>query len=141
MREDPGKRGDESTASFISNNDADQSGKLEQLRRTMASIPDRSDGTEPATPSVMPRPVDEPESTPIVAIAQSTLRMLPVPISDLLPRGGLAPGTVVSVSGANSVLTGLLASVTADGGHAVSERPLWESLQRPNKVRTCRRSS
>ena len=94
--------------------------KLEQLRRKMASIPARSDGTEPATPSVMLRPVDEREPTPIVATAQSTLRMLPVPepIGDLLPRGGLARGTVVSVSGANSVLIGLLASVTADGGHA-----------------------
>ena len=94
--------------------------KLEQLRRKMASIPARSDGTEPATPSVMLKPVDEREPTPIVATAQSTLRMLPVPppISDLLPRGGLTRGTVVSVSGANSVLIGLLASVTASGGHA-----------------------
>lgn len=94
--------------------------KLEQLRRKMASIPARSDGTEPATPSVMLRPVDEREPTPIVATAQSTLRMLPVPppLGELLPRGGLARGTVVSVSGANSVLIGLLASVTADGGHA-----------------------
>jgi len=94
--------------------------KLDQLRRKMASIPARSDGTEPATPSVMLRPVDEREPTPIVATAQSTLRMLPVPppIGDLLPHGGLARGTVVSVSGANSVLIGLLASVTAAGGHA-----------------------
>ena len=94
--------------------------KLEQLRRKMASIPARSDGTEPATPSVMLRPVDEREPTPIVATAQSILRMLPVPppLGELLPRGGLARGTVVSVSGANSVLIGLLASVTANGGHA-----------------------
>lgn len=94
--------------------------KLDQLRRKMASIPARSDGTEPATPSVMLRPVDEREPTPIVATAQSTLRMLPVPppIGELLPRGGLTRGTVVSVSGANSVLIGLLASVTAAGGHA-----------------------
>ncbi|WCT06257.1 hypothetical protein [Rhodococcus qingshengii] len=93
--------------------------KLEQLRRKMASIPARSDGTEPATPSVMLRPVDEREPTPIVATAQSTLRMLPVPkpIGDLLPRGGLARGTVLSVDGAASVLIGLLATVTAAGGH------------------------
>jgi hypothetical protein len=96
--------------------------KLEQLRRKMASIPARSDGTEPATPSVMLRPVDEREPTPIVATAQSTLRMLPVPppLGELLPRGGLARGTVVSVSGTNSVLIGLLASVTAHGGHAAA---------------------
>ena len=93
--------------------------KLEQLRRKMASIPARSDGTEPATPSVMLHPVDEREPTPIVATAQSTLRMLPVPkpIGDLLPRGGLARGTVLSVDGAASVLIGLLATVTAAGGH------------------------
>ena len=93
--------------------------KLEQLRRKMASIPARSDGTEPATPSVMLKPVGEKEPTPIVATAQSTLRMLPVPapIGDLLPRGGLARGTVVSVGGAASVLIGLLATVTAAGGH------------------------
>lgn len=93
--------------------------KLEQLRRRMASIPARSDGTEPATPSVMLRPIDEREPTPIVATAQSTLRMLPVPtpIGDLLPRGGLARGTVVSVDGAASVLIGLLATITAAGGH------------------------
>ncbi|MFC1474241.1 hypothetical protein [Rhodococcus qingshengii] len=93
--------------------------KLEQLRRKMASIPARSDGTEPATPSVMLKPVGEREPTPIVATAQSTLRMLPVPtpIGDLLPRGGLARGTVVSVDGAASVLIGLLATITAAGGH------------------------
>ncbi|MFD4785073.1 hypothetical protein ACFWNH_29040 [Rhodococcus qingshengii] len=94
--------------------------KLEQLRRKMASIPARSDGTEPATPSVMLRPVDAREPTPIVATAQSTLRMLhvPKPIGDLLPRGGLARGTVVSVDGALSVLLSLLASVTGSGKHA-----------------------
>ncbi|WP_182263262.1 hypothetical protein [Rhodococcus sp. UFZ-B548] len=93
--------------------------KLEQLRRKMASIPARSDGTEPATPSVMLKPVGEREPTPIVATAQSTLRLLPVPapIGDLLPRGGLSRGTVVSVDGAASVLIGLLATITAAGGH------------------------
>lgn len=94
--------------------------KLEQLRRKMASIPARSDGTEPATRSVMLRSVDDREPRPIVATAQSTLRTLPVPqpIGDLLPHRGLARGTVVGISGANSVLIGLLASVTASGGHA-----------------------
>jgi hypothetical protein len=92
--------------------------KLEQLRRKMAAIPARSDGTEPAMPAVMLRSVDEP--APIVATAQATLRTLPAPspIAELLPRGGLARGTVVSVSGATAVLIGLLASVTAGGSHA-----------------------
>lgn len=93
--------------------------KLEHLRRKMASIPARSDGTEAATPSVMLHPVGEREPTPIVATAQSTLRMLPVPppLADLLPRGGLTRGTVVSIDGTASVLIGLLATVTAGGGH------------------------
>lgn len=43
--------------------------KLEQLCRKMASIPARSDGTEPGTPSVMLRSVDDREATPIVATA------------------------------------------------------------------------
>ncbi len=94
--------------------------KLEHLRRKMAAIPARSDGTEPATPSVMLHPVGEREPTPIVATAQTGSRTLPVPepLADLLPRRGLTRGTVVSVSGANSVLIGIIASVTAAGGHA-----------------------
>ncbi|MGY4783688.1 hypothetical protein ACVH9Z_27695 [Rhodococcus opacus] len=92
--------------------------KLDQLRRKMAAIPARSEGTAPAMPAVMLRSVDEP--TPIVATAQTTLRTLPVPspIAELLPRGGLARGTVASVAGTSSVLVGLLASVTAAGSHA-----------------------
>ncbi|MFV9456930.1 hypothetical protein ACNJ7E_26310 [Rhodococcus sp. NM-2] len=92
--------------------------KLDQLRRKMAAIPARSEGTAPAMPAVMLRSVDEP--TPIVATAQTTLRTLPVPspIAGLLPRGGLARGTVASVAGTSSVLVGLLASVTAAGSHA-----------------------
>ncbi|MBW0288756.1 MULTISPECIES: hypothetical protein [Rhodococcus] len=91
---------------------------LEQLRRKMASIPARSDGGEPAMSAVMLRSIAEP--TPIVASAQTALRTLPVPspIAELLPRGGLARGTVASVSGAASLLVGLLASVTAGGSHA-----------------------
>lgn len=92
--------------------------KLDQLRRKMAAIPARSDGAEPAMPTVMLRSVDEP--APIVATAQTTLRTLPVPspIAELLPRGGLARGTVASVAGTSSVLVGLLASVTAAGSYA-----------------------
>ena len=92
--------------------------KLDQLRRKMAAIPARSDDTGPAMPAVMLRSADEP--TPVVTTAQATLRTLPVPapIADLLPRGGLARGTVASVAGATSVLVGLLASVTAGGSHA-----------------------
>jgi len=92
--------------------------KLDQLRRRMAAIPARFEGTAPARPAVMLRSAADP--APGVATAQATLRTLPVPspIADLLPRGGLARGTVASVAGATSVLVGLLASVTAGGSHA-----------------------
>ncbi|KAF0966658.1 hypothetical protein [Rhodococcus sp. T7] len=93
--------------------------KLDQLRRKMASIPARADSSSPATPAVMLRTVDEP--MPIVAAqTTTTMRTLPAPspIAELLPRGGLTRGTVVSVSGATAVLIGLLASVTAGGSHA-----------------------
>lgn len=95
-----------------------KSERVALLRQKMAAIPARSDGTEPAVPSVVLRTSDN--QTPIVATAESTLRLLPVPppIGELLPRGGIPRGTVVNVSGANSVLIGLLASVTASGGHA-----------------------
>ncbi|MFM1724832.1 hypothetical protein ABEU20_003427 [Rhodococcus sp. PAM 2766] len=75
--------------------------RLEYLRRRMAAVPSRgetADGRE----------------------SRDGDRVLPVPgpLSALLPRGGLARGSVVSISGATSLLLGLLASVTADGGHA-----------------------
>lgn len=95
-----------------------KSERLALLRQKMAAIPARSDGTEPAVPSVVVRAANE--QIPIVATAESTLRVLPVPppIGELLPRGGIPRGTVVNVSGANSVLIGLLASVTSAGGQA-----------------------
>ncbi|MDJ0010533.1 hypothetical protein QM663_23725, partial [Gordonia alkanivorans] len=43
--------------------------KLEQLRRKMASIPARSDGTETASHCLMLSRVGEGEPTPIVATA------------------------------------------------------------------------
>ncbi|CAG7642658.1 hypothetical protein SIM91_02345 [Rhodococcus opacus] len=102
----------------IASNGLAKAEKLDQLRRKMAAIPARSEGTTPAMPAVMLRSVDQP--TPVVATAQTTLRTLPVPspIAELLPRRGLARGTVASVAGTSSVLVGLLASVTAAGSHA-----------------------
>jgi hypothetical protein len=102
----------------IASNGLTKAEKLDQLRRKIAAIPARSDSAEPAMPAVMLRSVDE--QAPVVATAQSTLRTLPVPspIGELLPRGGLARGTVASVAGTSSVLVGLLASVTAAGSHA-----------------------
>ncbi|WP_254206485.1 hypothetical protein [Nocardia alni] len=49
-------------------------------------------------------------------------KLLPVPpaLAGLLPVGGLVRGSVVEYSGASSLLIGLLAAVTGDGGHAVA---------------------
>ncbi|MFD4181298.1 hypothetical protein [Rhodococcus sp. NPDC058514] len=89
--------------------------RLEQLRRRMAAVPARGESvaarpvvSQPAESSGLPRP------------AGSSPDVLPVPpaLASLLPRGGLARGSVVSVAGAGSLLLGLLASVTEAGGHA-----------------------
>lgn len=65
--------------------------RLAQLRRQMAAVPSRSEAAN----------------------------VLPVPagVAALLPRGGLVRGTVASVDGASSLILGLVASVTASGGH------------------------
>lgn len=83
--------------------------RLEQLRRQMAAVPARGEAVVTrlgpaagAAPEAAERPV------------------LPVPpaLAGLLPQGGLPRGVVVTVAGAGSLLVGLLASVTAAGGHA-----------------------
>lgn len=52
--------------------------------------------------------------------AARAVPVLPVPpaLAEVLPRGGLVRGTVVSVAGASSLLLGLLAAVTAEGSWA-----------------------
>lgn len=76
--------------------------RIEALRRRMAAIPARS------------------ETVLTPAEDSSLRRTLPVPdgVADLLPSRGLARGTVASVSGSASLLLGLVASVTAEGGYA-----------------------
>ncbi|QKT14271.1 hypothetical protein HUN07_19975 [Rhodococcus sp. W8901] len=81
--------------------------RLEYLRRRIAAVPAKGESS-------------------VVDAAVRPRRVLPVPgpLAALLPQGGLARGSVVSVSGASSLLLGLLASVTAAGGHvAVIGRP------------------
>ncbi|MFF2088815.1 hypothetical protein ACFVVM_33955 [Nocardia sp. NPDC058176] len=79
-------------------------GTLDELRRRMAAIPGRGASVSGRIPR------------------EQRLRrdMLPVPapLADLLPDGGLPKGAVIAYSGAHSLLTGLLAEVTAHGGHA-----------------------
>ncbi|PXX66483.1 hypothetical protein DFR70_103232 [Nocardia tenerifensis] len=77
---------------------------LAELRRRMAAIPGRGAAAVERVP----------------ADAELTRESLAVPpaLAGLLPGGGLAKGSVVSYTGARSLLAGLLAAVTEDGGHA-----------------------
>ncbi|MDE8647589.1 hypothetical protein PXH69_21680 [Rhodococcus qingshengii] len=91
--------------------------RIEQLRRRIASIPARTDGV--AAPAV---PVEQPDArfdTRESPPAGSTLGVLPAPaaLAALLPKQGLACGTVISVNGASSVLLSLIAAVTSSGKH------------------------
>lgn len=92
--------------------------RIEQLRRRIASIPARTDGA--AAPAV---PVEQPDArfdARETLPAGSTLTVLPAPdaLATLLPKQGLARGTVTSVNGASSILLSLIAAVTSSGKHA-----------------------
>ncbi|QBJ95446.1 hypothetical protein ERC79_05345 [Rhodococcus sp. ABRD24] len=76
--------------------------RLEYLRRRIAAVPARGGAVSDAS---VPG-----ESAQVLPV--------PTPLATLLPNGGLARGSVVAVSGATSLLLGLLATVTAAGGHA-----------------------
>ncbi|MCZ9635262.1 hypothetical protein [Rhodococcus sp. BH5] len=92
--------------------------RIEALRRRMASIPARTDGA--AAPAVLTEHSEARFETRPETITESVTSVLEVPpaLASLLPRGGLARGSVVSVDGASSVLLSLLASVTGSGKHA-----------------------
>lgn len=97
--------------------------RVDYLRRQMASIPGRSHEQAPAHDPV---PVVDGTAGAFAAVTVDSERLLPVaaPLAELLPRRGLARGTVVSVAGARSLIVGILASVTAAGGHvAIVNQP------------------
>ena len=56
--------------------------------------------------------------TPAVALADRSSDAIPVPepLSEMLPHKGLARGTVTRLSGVNSVLIAVIATVTQNGG-------------------------
>ncbi|WP_328810006.1 hypothetical protein [Rhodococcus sp. NBC_00294] len=90
--------------------------RIEFLRRRIRSSPARvADAPAPAAPVTLTATATAPDPAPA-----RVRPVLPVPeaLSALLPEGGLARGTVVSVSGAGSLLLGILASVTGSGRHA-----------------------
>ncbi len=98
------------------------------LRRRMAEVPARGESAsahiEHSGPNTAPSNVRSsggaPPAPPAPRSADGRTRpVLPVPVAmaDVLPQGGLVRGTVVSVSGAGSLLLGLVAAVTDAGGH------------------------
>ncbi|MDV7991620.1 hypothetical protein [Rhodococcus sp. IEGM 1374] len=124
----------------------DKTAQLDALRQRMAAIPGRRDHAPtdlPAKPVILaPMPasttartaVDEGRGSDDVltpAVRARTLRTIPVPapMAELLPRGALARGTALSITGAGSVLVGLVAAASAAGHHvAVIGQPKFGLL-------------
>lgn len=82
--------------------------RLAELRRRMAAIPARGAGASARVPV---------EDSARASTAHGEPLPVPAPLAALLPEGGLVKGAVVEYAGAGSLLTGLLAAVTAAGGH------------------------
>jgi len=64
--------------------------------------------------------VPQNQQTVTVSASEQTAReLLPIPevLAELLPGGGLARGSVVSVDGARSMLLSMIAAITAAGGY------------------------
>lgn len=78
-----------------------QDEQIAELRRRLAAVPGKGIGAHAAE---VGRPA------PVLAVPEA--------LAALLPRRGLVRGSVVTVSGATSLLAGLIASVTAEGGWA-----------------------
>lgn len=107
----------------------DKASQLAALRRQMASIPGRRDHAPAELPDTI---ATGPESAAEAASAETraseplaaalrtrSLRTIPTPtpLSELLPHGALARGTTLSITGAGSLLVGLVAAVSAAGHH------------------------
>lgn len=101
-----------------------KSDQLDVLRRRIATVPGRRDHAPAELPSITaPEHVaivdDCDPEPPTAAVRGKTLRTMPVPppLAALLPRRALARGTTISVTGAGSMLTALIAEVSAAGHH------------------------
>ncbi|QNG19553.1 hypothetical protein G4H71_17120 [Rhodococcus triatomae] len=93
--------------------------RLEQLRRQIAAVPARGEASVRRwSPSGHGHPGGRDAAEPADPRREDR-DVLPVPgaLAGLLPSRGLARGSVVALSGATSLLLGLVASVTAAGGH------------------------
>ncbi|NLE80340.1 MAG: hypothetical protein GX610_12295 [Rhodococcus sp.] len=87
--------------------------RLEHLRRRIAAVPSRGESVAERFDAV-PGNAD---GVPMAGVAPVEVLPVPSALAGILPRGGLARGSVVSCSGATSLLLGVIASVTASGGH------------------------
>ncbi len=107
--------------------------RVEHLRRRMASVPARGETRsvrQPIEPVIRPR-VEPASSVPRAVDPVQSKAVLAVPpaLATMLPYGGLARGSVAAVSGAGSLLLGMVAAVTASGGHvAVVGQPRFGLL-------------
>lgn len=91
--------------------------KVAALRRKMAAVPGRSTAHAPVADTQERTPAST-QDPPAISITRP-LRSFPapLPIRALLPSRSLARGTSLSVTGAMSVLTGLVAAASAAGHH------------------------
>lgn len=93
--------------------DMSRAERVEHLRRRMASVPSRGETRSVPCPAPSVRSSsevrEEAPSTSVLAVPRA--------LSTLFPYGGLARGSVSSISGAGSLLLGMVAAVTAAGGH------------------------
>lgn len=116
----------------------DKTAQLDVLRKRMAAIPGRRDHAPTDLPAerrplaAVPASTREQPTIPTVggecvagpdvltpAVHARTLRTIPVPLplAELLSRGALARGTALSLTGAGSILVGVVAAASAAGHH------------------------
>ncbi|GAA4807852.1 hypothetical protein [Tomitella cavernea] len=107
---------------------------IAHLRRRMAAVPSLVDRSRDSAPVVTPQPAPAPISDPAPAPARTTVPrnrpagsgrsdardlLVALPgLAEVLPAGGVTRGSVTALTGSRSLLIGLLARVTAEGGYA-----------------------
>lgn len=101
--------------------------QLDALRRRMATIPGRGehapvDSDAPpqsnaVEPSILSAVGERNAFTGSLASKNLGTIPTPLPVGDLLPRGALARGTALSVTGSGSILIALVAAASAAGHH------------------------
>lgn len=87
----------------------DRAQQIAQLRRRLAAVP--ATGARAAE-------VGSRASAPAADPGDGRVLAVPGPLRDVLPQGGLVRGSVVALDGAGSLVSGLVAAVTAAGGWA-----------------------